>query len=256
MAIQKPPMIIGNWKMNPLTSEEATVLAKAVVAGLKKVTDVTVGITPPLLFTAEMAKLMKKSDVRLGVQHVHPGPIGAFTGDVSPAMCTPFGVSYALVGHSERRARGMTDADVNAALLMLLKQKMTPILCIGEKLRDSQAHFYSEIETQITLALASVPAARYKDVVIAYEPIWAIGTGATATPADVQEMKLFIQKVLTKLGGRAGAAAVTILYGGSVTADSAAVLYREGDVHGFLVGGASLKAPEFLNIIKNVLTVK
>lgn len=256
MATQKQPMIIGNWKMNPLTSAEAVILTKNVVAGMKKVTGVTVGITPPLLFTSEVTKLVKKSEVRLGVQHIHPGPVGAFTGEVSPAMCSLFGVSYALVGHSERRARGMTDTEVNAAVLMLLKQKMTPVLCIGEKVRDSQAHFYLEIEAQITAAFESVPASRYKDIVIAYEPIWAIGTGATATPADVQEMKLFIQKILTKLGGRAGAAAVTILYGGSVTADSASALYREGDVHGFLVGGASLKAPEFLNIIKSVLSIK
>jgi triosephosphate isomerase len=256
MAIQKQPLIIGNWKMNPLTLAEATALAKAVVTGCKKISDARVGITPPLLFTTEISKLIKKSAVRLGVQHVHPGPIGAFTGEISPAMCVPYGVSYALAGHSESRARGETDNQINASVLMLLKQKLTPVICIGERERDAQAHFYTFIEEQLTAALASVPAARYKDVVIAYEPVWAIGTGATATPADVQEMKLFIQKILTKLGGRAGAAAATIIYGGSVTADTAAALYMEGNVHGFLVGGASLKPAEFLKIIESTLTSK
>jgi triosephosphate isomerase (TIM) len=253
MAIHKQPLVIGNWKMNPLTVSEAILLGKAIVQGVKKLSGVTVGITPPLLFTAEVSKLLKKSEVRLGVQHVHPGPVGAFTGEVSPAMCIPFGVTYALVGHSERRALGESDTQINAALLMLLKQKLTPVLCIGERERDAQANFYTHIETQISVALKSVPTSRYRDVVIAYEPIWAIGTGATATPADVQEMKLFIQKVLTKLGGRTAAAAVTILYGGSVTGDSATALYREGGVNGFLVGGASLKSVEFLKIIQSTL---
>ncbi len=246
---QKHPLVIGNWKMNPLLEHDATALAKAVVTSVKKITTVTVVIAPPTLFTGVVAKLLKKSNVQLGVQQVHPGPVGAFTGMVSPAQCRAYGVTYAIVGHSESRARGETDAMVNANVLMLLKERMRPVICIGERVRDAQAHFYAEIESQITAALATVPVTRYKEVVIAYEPIWAIGTGATATPADVLEMKLFIQKILTKIGGRSGASAVTILYGGSVTGDTAPQLYKESGVGGFLVGGASLKPAEFQKII-------
>lgn len=246
---QKHPLVIGNWKMNPQKESEAVVLAKAVATSAKKSAGVTVVIAPPTLFVSAVTKAVKKATLHLGVQQVHPGPVGAFTGMVSPAQCREFGVSYAIVGHSESRARGETDSMVNANVVMLLRQRMRPVICVGERVRDAQANFYAEIEAQITKALATVPVARYKEIVIAYEPIWAIGTGATATPADVLEMKLFIQKILTKIGGRSGASAVTILYGGSVNGDTAPQLYKESAVGGFLVGGASLKPLEFQKII-------
>ncbi len=252
MATKKQPLIIGNWKMNPRTGAEAVQLAKAVHTATKKISTVGVGITPPLLFVPEVHKALAKSAVRLGVQQVHPGPVGAFTGMVSPAQVQAYGVSYAIVGHSECRARGESDVEVNSAVLMLLKHKLTPVICVGEKVRDAQANFYAAIEAQIVQALAAVPRARYKDIVIAYEPIWAIGTGKTATASDVQEMQLFIRKVLTKIADRSGAAAVTVLYGGSVKPDTAALLYQEGEVDGFLVGGASLSADEFTKIITAV----
>jgi len=239
--------------MNPRTEAEAIQLTKDVHTATKKINGVSVGITPPLLFVPEIRKVLKKSAVRLGVQQVHPGPIGAYTGMVSPAQVSAYGVSFAIVGHSECRARGENGAAVNAAVLMLLKQKITPVLCVGETVRDVQAHFYAAIETQITSALTGVPQTRFKDVVIAYEPVWAIGTGQTALTTDVQEMQLFIRKVLTKIADRKAAAAVTVLYGGSVKADTAATLYREGEVDGFLVGGASLSSEEFTKIITAVL---
>ncbi|MFM2423983.1 MAG: hypothetical protein RLZZ70_372 [Candidatus Parcubacteria bacterium] len=253
MATKKQPLIIGNWKMNPRTAAEAVALAKGVHQATKKIPLVTIGVTPPTLFISEVSRVLGKSGIRLGAQQVHPGPVGAFTGLVSPAMIAPYGASYAIVGHSECRARGESDTDINAATLMLLKHKMTPVICVGEKVRDAQANFYATIEAQIMAALATVPRARYKEVVIAYEPIWAIGTGKTATALDVQEMQLFIRKVLTKIADRSAAAAVTVLYGGSVKPDTAASLYREGEVNGFLVGGASLSVEEFTKIITAVL---
>lgn len=248
--VHKHPLIIGNWKMNPLTEVDAVTLCKSVTHYIKKLTSATVVIAPPAVFLGVVAKAAKGSALELGVQHTHPGPVGAFTGEMSPAQFAPYGVAYGIVGHSERRARGETDEQVNASVLMLLKAKMHPVICVGERVRDAQANFYSEVEAQLIAAFASVPTARYKDVVVAYEPVWAIGTGATATAADVLEMKLFIQKVLTKIAGRTGAGAVTIIYGGSVNGDSAPVLYRESGVAGFLVGGASLKPEEFAKIIK------
>jgi len=254
MAIHKKPLVIGNWKMNPLTRTEAVQLAKAIAQQTKKLSDVSIVIAPPTLYLGEISKVLARGHIALGVQHTHPGPIGAFTGEISPAQCAQYDVSYGICGHSERRARGETDNQINAEVLMLLKQKMRPVICVGERERDAQANFYSVIETQLTSALASVPTVRYKDVVIAYEPVWAIGTGATATPADVQEMRLFIIKVITKLAGRAAAGAVTILYGGSVTADTAKALFTESGVQGFLVGGASLKPTDFTKIIQSTLT--
>ncbi len=252
MATHKKPLIVGNWKMNPLTRTDAVMLAKAVVQQTKKVSDVSIVIAPPTLYLGEIAKVVARSQVALGVQHTHPGPVGAYTGEISPAQCAQYDVTYGIVGHSERRVRGETDEQINAEVLMLLKQKMHPIICVGERERDAQANFYSVVEGQLTSALESVPTARYKDVVIAYEPVWAIGTGATATPADVQEMRLFIIKVLTKLAGRAAAAAATILYGGSVSPDTSGALYRESGVNGFLVGGASLKPADFTKIITSI----
>lgn len=250
--VHKLPLIIGNWKMNPQTEPDAVTLAKEITSGLKKLTHAMVVIAPPVIFLAAIAKVVKVDQFALGVQHTHPGPVGAFTGEVSPAQCAPYGVRYGIVGHSERRARGETHEQINAEVLMLLKQKMHPVICVGERVRDAQAYFFNEVEEQLMTAFASVPTVRYKDVVVAYEPVWAIGTGATATAADVLEMKLFIQKVLTKLAGRTAAGAVTIIYGGSVKGDTAASLYSEGGVGGFLVGGASLKADEFLKIIEAV----
>ncbi|MCU0678683.1 MAG: triose-phosphate isomerase [Candidatus Pacebacteria bacterium] len=247
--VHKHPLIIGNWKMNPLTEAEAVNLAKAVSTSLKKILDATVVIAPPTLFLGAVSKAVKGGSVELGVQHVHPGPVGAFTGEMSPAQFAPFGVTFGIVGHSERRARGETNDQINASVLMLLKSKMHPVICVGERERDAQANFYSEVETQLVTAFASIPTVRYKDVVVAYEPIWAIGTGATATAADVLEMKLFIQKVLTKVAGRTAAGAVTILYGGSVNGDSAPLLFKDSGVSGFLVGGASLKPEEFAKIV-------
>ncbi len=254
MVTKKTPLIIGNWKMNPQTETAATNLAKAVVKETKKFTDAKVVVTPPSLYIPAVSKALAKSTVSLAAQHIHPGPIGAFTGEISPIMCAPYGVSYVIAGHSERRAKGETDEMVKDQVAAILKNKLTPVLCVGERQRDPQANFYTLIETQITSALAGIPKNRYKDIVIAYEPVWAIGTGLNATPADVQEMKLFIIKVLTKLAGRSCASAVTILYGGSVKGETAAALYHEGDVDGFLVGGASLVAEEFTKIIKSTLS--
>lgn len=256
MAIHHTPLIIGNWKMNPPTASSAIALAKSAAAAGKKYTKVKVVIAPPLLYVEAIRKVLARSAVGLGVQHTHPGPVGAFTGEVSPALCAQYGVTYAIVGHSERRALGESDVQVAAQVAMILKHRMIPVICIGERERDAQANFYSFIEKQLTAALLGIPKSRYKDVVIAYEPIWAIGTGLTATPEDVQEMKLFIIKVLTKLADRSAAGSVTILYGGSVKGDTAASLYHQGTVHGFLVGGASLVATEFTTIISSTLTTK
>ncbi len=246
------PLVIGNWKMNPVSMGEVKTIITSLKTALKKNTDVTVVIAPPALYLMEAKKLLGTSPIGLGAQDVNPAPMGAQTGEHSIPMLTGMGVTTVIVGHSERRALGETDEMVGAKVAALIKSKLTPVVCIGERERDAQGNFFMVIEAQIKTALATIPKARFKDVVIAYEPIWAIGTGKTATAEDVNEMRLFIQKILTKHFDRASAGKICIIYGGSVSAQNAADLFVGGGVDGFLVGGASLRPQEFSQIISSV----
>jgi len=244
-----PPLIIGNWKMNPTSSAEARQLFAGVKKAAKRYHHATVVVAPPTIFISELARLSTNSLLNLGVQNVHPAPAGAQTGEISLSMVIPFNVKYCIIGHSERRALGETDEMVARKVESVLKQRLTPVVCIGERERDNQGNFFLQIEAQLKTLLEAVPKNRYKDLVIAYEPIWAIGTGQTATVDDVVEMQLFIQKVITKYVSRNAASLVRFMYGGSVHGGNAAVLYESGAVGGFLVGGASLNIEEFTKII-------
>jgi triosephosphate isomerase (TIM) len=248
--MHKTPLIIGNWKMNPSTLSAS----KALLADVRKLVrsktlSVEVMVAPPFPFIAEVGRLSPSGRVGVVAQTMHPEPLGAFTGEVSAPMLKSLGVLGVIVGHSERRAMGMTDAVVNKILLAALKAQLVPILCVGETVRDTRGDFYDVIESQLRAALAEVPKTKLKDVVIAYEPIWAIGTGNTATPDDVLEMKLFIQKTLINLYDRSVVPKVRILYGGSVNAKNVEALMMTAQPDGFLVGGASLKPEDFYTII-------
>ncbi len=243
------PLVIGNWKMNPQTVAEAKQIFLGVKKTVKKYSHATVVVAPPAIFLSELARLVRDPSLQLGVQHIHPDLGGAQTGEISLSMVMPLGVTHCIIGHSERRAQGETDAMVAAQIEAVLKQRLTPVICVGERNRDKDGNFFVFIEEQVKNVLAAVPKARYKDIVIAYEPIWAIGTGVTATVDDVVEMKLFIQKVITKYSSRNAASLIRFLYGGSVHSGNAQVLYASGAIHGFLVGGASLKVDEFTKVI-------
>ena len=244
------PLIVGNWKLNPGTSKEAKELARGVIAAAKKNEQTEVVIAPPFLFIPELASTVAKAPVALAAQDAHFEERGACTGEISPVLLATYGVSYVLVGHSERRALGETDIQVNKKIHTILKRKLTPIVCVGEKDRDKQGNFFNQIEAQIRSLTQGILPAQLSKIVIAYEPIWAIGTGATATAEDVKEMQLFIVSVLTKLYDRKVAEKVRLLYGGSVKESNAASLHAEGGMHGFLVGGASLSVAEFKAIIE------
>ncbi|MBP9717492.1 MAG: triose-phosphate isomerase, partial [Candidatus Pacebacteria bacterium] len=185
-------------------------------------------------------------------QTMHDQTLGAFTGEVSPAMLAGLGVRGVIIGHSERRAMGESDEMVAKKVLSALKYKLTPIVCVGEITRDANGNFFTHIESQIVSALKDIPKAKFKEVVIAYEPIWAIGTGDNATPEDVVEMQLFIAKVLAKHFTRSVVPQVRIIYGGSVNEKNVAQLWETGHVQGFLVGGASLHAEAFKTIVATV----
>jgi len=242
------PLIVGNWKMNPTNISAVTELTRAIGKIVKKYPDVSIAVAPPFPFIATCNKVAP--GLGMVAQTMHEQSLGAFTGEVSPSMLASLGVRGVIVGHSERRAMGESDEMVSKKVLSALKYKLTPIVCIGELSRDQNGNFFSHIEMQIVSAFKDVPKSKFKEVVIAYEPIWAIGTGDTATPEDVIEMQLYIAKILAKHFGRVVATQVRVIYGGSVNEKNAAELWATGHVNGFLVGGASLSANSFKTIVE------
>ena len=243
------PLIVGNWKLNPMTKSAASALAAEVVKKTKKVADAYVAIAPPYPYLISVEKKVDKSAVALGAQDVSLSTLGAFTGEVSILQLKDIGTEFVILGHSERRAMGEKDDSIREKMLLTLKHRMTPIVCIGEKKRDAKGDYLAFVESQLINLAKDVAAAQIKKVVIAYEPIWAIGTGETATVEDVKEMQIFIVSVLAKLYDRKTANNVRLLYGGSVKPHNAAQLQAGGGMSGFLVGGASLKAEDFAAII-------
>lgn len=245
------PLVIGNWKLNPTNLTDAVTLA-AGVAKATKHEEPYVAVAPPFVYVTEVGKKVKKKPVALAAQDVCAQAVGPFTGEVSVPQLKDLGVTFVILGHSERRAMGETDEAVRAKTEAVLKHRLTPIVCIGERERDGQGNFYSFIEHQLHSLTAGLKPAELKRITIAYEPIWAIGTGNTATAGDVKEMQLFIETFLTKRFGRPAARAVRLLYGGSVKPHNAAELHADGGMNGFLVGGASLQAKDFQAIVAAV----
>lgn len=245
-------LVVGNWKMNPATMDEASVLVSTIVKKNKENKESYVAIAPPFLYLSEASKKIKNSKVLLAAQNVYHKNIGAYTGEVSALQLKDLGVGFIIIGHSERRANGETNEDVNLKTQSALKYRLSPIVCIGEKERDENGYFFTFVENQIRSLASVLSPEEFKKIIIAYEPIWAIGTGNTATEEDVKEMQLFIESILTKLYDRQIAKSVRLIYGGSVKPSNAFSLHQEGGMNGFLVGSSSLKAEEFLEIIKAV----
>ena len=241
-------IIAGNWKMNK-TPGEARELASA-IAGIENIGCEAVICTPFVdLFAAKEA--IAGSKVHLGAQNVHWAESGAFTGEISASMLAEIGVEYVIVGHSERRQYfGETDETVNKRAKAALDKGLKVILCVGELLEERQGGVTTDvIKGQIKQDLAGFTAAEMKNVVIAYEPVWAIGTGLTATPEQAQEVCKLIRDLLTELFGKETAQDTTVQYGGSMNAGNAAQLLSMPDIDGGLIGGASLKPNDFAAII-------
>ncbi len=245
------PLVVGNWKMNPVNTVLAQKLAKDSVRSIgKKTSTVHVALCPPTLFTAVVAKQLTRSVLALGAQDVSGDALGAHTGEVSTAMLKALAVAYVIIGHSERRAKGESDAVIAKKVVASLKAGLTTIVCVGEKTRDGHGHYFNEVESQVKSVLTQVTKNQLGRLVIAYEPVWAIGTGKTASVEDVHEMKLFIQKGIAEVHERSAIAKVRIIYGGSVNKDNAESLAKDSGMNGFLVGGASLKPTEFAEIVR------
>lgn len=243
--------VVANWKLNPETLAEA----KRLFAGIKKAASglehVTTVVCPPAVYLAELKKGYRGKKVALGAQDVFFERMGSYTGETSPAMVANIGATYAIIGHSERRANGETDADVRKKVAAATAEKLTAIVCIGESERDEQGAYLSFIREQLRTGLADVSERASKRIIIAYEPIWAIGkTGDDAIqPSDLHETVLFIRKILNEQFEKKTAFSIPILYGGSVERENAGVLFEQGEVDGHLVGHASLDPEEFRDIL-------
>jgi len=249
----KKPFVAGNWKMNT-DSYSSVELAKRIVSGSSQVAghSVTVGVFPPFVYLQSVARALSASSVAVGAQDVYIESKGAFTGEISPSMLKDIGCTYVICGHSERRhVIGETDQLINKKVAAAISGGLLPILCVGELLTERDAGQTEQVVTrQLKTDLADLSVEKVSAITIAYEPVWAIGTGRTATPQQAQEAHDFIRKLLAQLYNQRLAKEIRILYGGSVKPDNAADLMCQQDVDGLLVGGASLNADDFLAIIQ------
>lgn len=255
MKVQKtvrPLYIFGNWKQNPETLSKVAKFVTDFKSKPKILATVTVAIFPPIPYLPFFRSASGKiRNCAIGVQNISAHALGAHTGEVALSMLAHESIEYVLIGHSERRAAGETNQDTNAKLAEVFRAKLRPVLCVGERVRDDSPEYLAFIARQIVEAIANIPKAKLKDMIIAYEPVWAIGAEAkrSATPAECLEMVLFIRKVLSDTVGRKLGDSVPVLYGGSVDETNAGVFLAEGGANGFLVGRASLSVKSFGKII-------
>ncbi len=243
------PLIAANWKMH-MTLDEASKLTQRVVEGCRDIRDADIVLAPPFTALAKVRKGVRESSIRLGAQDLYWEEKGAFTGEVSPVMLKDAGCDYVIVAHSERRQLfGETDKSANRKVLAALTHELIPILCVGETEPErDRGVTYVVVDRQVKEALKDVAETQLETIVVAYEPIWAIGTGRTATPAQAEEVHQSIRGQLAKLFSADAADQVRILYGGSVKPDNVDDLIAEADIDGALVGGASLKDDSFNRI--------
>jgi len=245
-------IIAGNWKMNK-TVAEALDLVRDLKMDLANIKEADIVVCPPFTALSEVSKQVLSSNIRLGAQNMSEHTSGAYTGEIAAGMLKEFSVRYVILGHSERRQyQKESDALISKKALAAHAASIKPIVCVGETLAEREAnHTEKVLDTQVRGSLAGLSKAQMEETILAYEPVWAIGTGKTASPAQAQEAHLFIRRVVGTLFDEAVARRVRIQYGGSVKASNARELMGLPDVDGALVGGASLETRSFADIIKN-----
>jgi triosephosphate isomerase len=243
-------IIAGNWKMNK-TSSEAVELVKSLIEKIGRLDHPLIVICPPFTALSEVSRLMGGSRLLLGAQNMYNREAGAYTGEIAPAMLLTLGVRYVILGHSERREYfSETDDIVNDKVKLALKTGLIPIVCVGERPEERDEGLTEEVVgRQVDGTLKELTAEEIGGIAVAYEPVWAIGTGKTATPEMAQAVHAFIRRRLSQKVG-SGAEAISILYGGSVRGENAEGLLNQPDIDGALVGGASLKVDEFVRIVR------
>jgi triosephosphate isomerase len=245
-------IVAGNWKSNK-TNSEAVALVSDLIRELAAVKEVDVVVCPAFTALSDVSRLVPESNIRLGAQDLGENAYGAFTGEIAPGMLRELSVRYVILGHSERRQyQKESDALVARKAANAHANSLIPIVCVGETLMEREAGITEKVvEQQVRGSLAGLTSEQVEATVVAYEPVWAIGTGRTATSAQAQEVHAFIRGVLAAMHGEAVARRVRIQYGGSVKGSNARELLGQPDIDGALVGGASLEAKSFLEIIKN-----
>ncbi len=251
----RPKIIAGNWKMFKTPDE-----SRDLVEGIKKKLTVPLGTTkaivcPPFTSLSLVHALLAGTTIGLGAQNMYLEDEGAFTGEISPKMLRSVGCTYVILGHSERRQYfGETNEFINAKTRKAIASGLTPIVCVGETLEQREKNLTDQVvTTQIRGVLKEIGAALVESLIIAYEPVWAIGTGKTATPQQAQEVHLLIRKTLGQIYSQATAEKVTIQYGGSVKPENSLDLLTQSDIDGALVGGACLKPDSFVAIVENAV---
>lgn len=251
----KKPFILGNWKMN-LTLREGVEFAKLLRNSLSGRKDIVCGICPPFVFLKDICDVLEGSGICVGAQNIHPDKNGAYTGEISATMVKEVGCTHVLIGHSERRhLLGETDSFINAKIKAAFSADLKPVFCIGEKLNErEEGRTKYVVKNQLKDGLRGVSADHIKDLVIAYEPVWAIGTGKTALPSQANEVHLFIRDLLADEYGKDIANSIYIQYGGSVKSENTRELMVQPEIDGLLVGGASIKFESFLRIIEAALS--
>jgi len=249
--------IAGNWKMN-LNRGQSLSLVQSLVESLRGVSDVDIAVCPPAVYLGELGKALHATNIGLGAQNVNSKSEGAYTGEISCSMLKDVGCRYVILGHSERRAiYGETDSMVNEKLHAVLAAGLTPIVCVGETLEQREAGQTQQVvRSQCIGSLAGLTEDQMLKTVLAYEPVWAIGTGKTASPAQAEEVHKDIRSLLETQFSVGTAQKIIVLYGGSVKADNAQELLSEPNIDGALVGGASLKQDSFEGIIKAATSVR
>jgi triosephosphate isomerase len=244
----RTPLVVGNWKMNAGRPAEARELAQAVRDGLKRPRGVEIALCPPAIVLPAVADALAGSPLLLGAQTCHWEDAGAFTGEISPPMLAAIGCRLVLVGHSERRLLfHETDDNARRKVQALLRHNLTPVLCVGETAEERrQGLTFTTVEGQLRAGLAGLDTAAVARLVVAYEPVWAIGTGVNATPQQAAEVHGYVRGLVSELASKEVAQGLRVLYGGSVKADNVDALLAEGEIDGALVGGARLTALGFV----------
>ncbi len=248
-------LVVANWKMNPESPEEAILLCKEVVKKAPKKVEVV--ICPPNIFWNEVSRIKRPKNISLGVQNIFYEEKGAFTGEISAKMAKNSGAGFSIIGHSERRAQGESDEAIAKKVLSARKAKLTPIVCVGEGERDSHGAYLDFLKQQILSATSLIGKSGTRDIVVAYEPLWAIGKEAkdAMNSHDIHQTALFIRKVLIDVYGNS-ARSVRVLYGGSIAPENTAEIVKNGEVDGLLVGHQSLNPENFNKILLAISKIK
>ncbi|MFA5013599.1 MAG: triose-phosphate isomerase [Candidatus Paceibacterota bacterium] len=251
-------LIVGNWKCNPAKLSDAIKIIRGIRKASSNSTKAEVVICPPYVFLIDLIKQAKNTDIKIGAQNCFWTEGGAFTGQISCKMIKNSGCKYVIIGHSEaRQFNKETNEEINRKIHSALEEKLLPILCVGENGGErKKGKTFEILRTQITEGLAKINKSDFSKITIAYEPIWAIGTGNFAEPMEMKKAKDFIIGLITKLAGKENTSKIRVLYGGSVKSENARLYFNEARMDGLLVGGASLDPKEFSKIIRSVVPLR